>query len=255
LYNTVEYDLNFQNIKVRNFQPHPLTQGLREIVLYAAGSVSSASLGLAFTDGNTRSTIVERIEPFYPIATGAEGRVVAISDLTFMVPPQNSILDNDRLISNIADYLTASAREFDLGDFPHFLRSEVDILLGRSSLFDVGTSMKTLLSGFRVNSELRGVEDITRDTVFLGLYEDSFNVAQYLQSAGIQLDGTLRTPFSTDIKREDTALVLLHKGQERHVLVVLGDSQSSLVDIVSQLKSGKFRDGQVSDSIGVYKTP
>jgi hypothetical protein len=255
LYNTVEYDLNFQNIKVRNFQPHPLTQGLREIVLYTAGSVSSASPGLAFTDGNTRSTIVERIEPFYPIVAGAESRVLAISDLTFMVPPQNSILDNDRLISNIADYLTASEREFDLGDFPHFFRSDVDILLGRSSLFDVGTSMKTLLSGFRVNSEIQGVEDITRDTVFLGLYEDASNVAQYLQVAGIQLDGTLRTPFSTDIKREDTALVLLHNGQERHVLVVLGDSQSSLLDIVSQLKSGKFRSGQVSDSIGVYKTP
>lgn len=255
LYNTVEYDLNFQDIKVRNFQPHPLTQGLREIVLYTAGSVSSASPGLAFTDGNTRSTIVERIEPFYPIVTGAEGRVVAISDLTFMVPPQNSVLDNDRLISNIADYLTASEREFDLGDFPHFFHSEVDILLGRSSLFDVGTSMKTLLSGFRVNSEIRGFEDIARDTVFLGLYEDASNVAQYLQVAGIQLDGTLRTPFSTDIKREGTSLVLLHNGQERHVLAVLSDSQGSLVDIVAQLKSGKFRDGLVSDSIGVYKTP
>ncbi len=255
LYNTVEYDLNFQNIKVRNFQPHPLTQGLREVVLYTAGSVISASPGLAFTDGNTRSTIVERIEPFYPIVTGVNSRVVAIADLTFMVPPQNSILDNDKLVSNIADYLTASEREFNLDDFPHFFRSEVDILVGRSSLFDVGTTMKTLLSGFRVNSEMRGVEDITRDTVFLGLYEDSFNVAQYLQVAGIQLDGTLRTPFSTDIEREDTALVLLHKGQERRVLAVLGDSQSSLVNIISQLKSGKFRDGQVSDSIGVYKTP
>jgi hypothetical protein len=255
LYNTVEYDLNFQNIKVRNFQPHPLTQGLREIVLYTAGSVNSAIPGLAFTDGNTRSTIVERIEPFYPITAGAEGRVVAISDLTFMVPPQNSILDNDRLVSNIADYLTASERKFNLDDFPHFFGSDVDILLGRSSLFDVGTSMKTLLSGFRVNSEIRGVENITQDTVFLGLYEDSFDVAQYLQTAGIQLDGTLRTPFSADIKREDTALVLLHNGQERHVLAVLGDSQSSLVDIVSQLKSGKFRDGLVSDSLGVYKTP
>lgn len=255
LYNTVEYDLNFQDIKVRNFQSHPVTQGLREIVLYTAGSVSSASPGLAFTDGNTRSTLVERIEPFYPIVAGAEGRVVAIADLTFMVPPQNSILDNDRLISNIADYLTASEREFDLGDFPHFFRSDVDILLGRSSLFDVGTSMKTLLLGFRVNSEIRGVEDITRDTVFLGLYEDASNVAQYLQVAGIQADGTLRTPFSADIKREDTALVLLHNGQERHVLAVLGDSQSSLVNIVSQLKSGSFRNGLVSDSIGVYKTP
>jgi hypothetical protein len=255
LYNTVEYDLNFQNIKVRNFQPHPLTQGLREVVLYTAGSVSSASPGLAFTDGNTRSSMVERIEPFYPIVAGAEGRVVAISDLTFMVPPQNSILDNDRLISNIADYLTASERRFNLDDFPHFFRSEVDILLGRSSLFDVGTSMKTLLSGFRLNSEIRGVEDITRDTVFLGLYEDASDVAQYLQVAGIQLGGTLRTPFSTDIKREDTALMLLHNGQQRHVLAVLGDSQSSLVDIVAQLNSGNFRDGLVSDTIGVYKTP
>jgi hypothetical protein len=255
LYNTVEYDLNFQNIFIKSFRPDALTQGLNSVAFYTAGSVMSPSAGLALADENTRSSIVERVEPFYPMAKSADGQVLAIADLTFMVPPRNSILDNDRLISNIADYLTTGSRRFDLKDFPYFLGSEVDILIGRSSLFDVGASLKSLLSDFQIDSEVRGVEDITEDTVYLGLYEDSSDVAQYLGLAGIQIDGALRTPFTRAIERGGTGLVLLSAGQDRHVLVVLADSEDSLGSIVSQLRSGDFRDGLVADFVGVYRTP
>ena len=97
LYNTKEYDINFQNIFIRDFVPDELTDGLSQIALYTAGSIRSSEPHLAYTDANTRSNIVERIETFYPIVKRRDGRVLAISDLTFMIPPQNSILDNDRL--------------------------------------------------------------------------------------------------------------------------------------------------------------
>ena len=255
LYNTLEYDLNFQNIFISDFRPDEVTQGLRQIVLYAAGSVRSSNPGLAYTDSNTRSSIVERIEPFYPIAKGREGRVLAIADLTFMVPPQNSILDNDKLISNIADYLTTSERGFDLADFPYFFREDVDILLGRSSLFDLGTEVKALLSVFQIASEITGIEDITKDTLFLGIYEDASEVAQYLEIAGIRVDSSLRTPFSPAIDRQGTAFILLHAAPERHVLAVLGDSQSAVAEMVERLGLGDFRSGLVSDLVGVYRTP
>ena len=67
LYNTTEYDINFQNIFIRNFRPDELTRGLRQIALYTAGSIKSSGPGLAFTDENTASSMQERIEPFYPI--------------------------------------------------------------------------------------------------------------------------------------------------------------------------------------------
>ena len=255
LFNSVDYDINFQNIFIQDFRPDEITEGLGRIALYTAGSVKSSSPGLAYTDANTHSSIVERVEPHYPIAKGSDGRVLAVYDLTFMVPPQNSILDNDRLIANIADYLTNSERKFDLDDFPFFFQDEVDILLGRSSLFDEGTEMKALLSDFQIGSEIVGAENITQDTVFLGLYEDAPDVAQYLEIAGIRIGDSVRTPFTPAIGREGTAFILLHAAADRQVLAILGGSEAAVGDLVSRLDFGDFRPGLVSEFLGVYRTP
>ena len=254
LFNTVDYDINFQNIIIQDFRPDEITAGLRQISLYTAGSVQSSKPGLVYTDANTRSSIVENIEPRYPIAKGTDDRVLAVYDLTFMVPPQNSILDNDRLIANIADYLTTNDRLFDLADFPFFFQDEVNILLGRSSLFKEGTEIRALLSDFLIGSEIVGNEDITKDTVFLGLYQDAPSVGQYLAIAGIQVDDSLRTPFTPALEREGTALILLHNGTDRRVLVILGESEASVGELVSKLDFGNFQTGLVSDFVGVYRT-
>jgi hypothetical protein len=58
LFNQLEYDLNFQHIFVRDFQPDELTSGLDEVVLYTAGSVISSGGGLAFAD--TRDSLRQR---------------------------------------------------------------------------------------------------------------------------------------------------------------------------------------------------
>ena len=255
LFNTLDYDINFQNIFIQDFRPDEITEGLGRIALYTAGSIKSPSPGLAYTDANTRSSIVEGVELHYPIAKGNDGRVLAIYDLTFMIPPQNSILDNDRLIANIADYLTGSERLFELVDFPFFFQDEVDILLGRSSLFNEGTEFKALLSDFQIGSEIVGAEDITQDTVFLGLYDDAPDVAQYLGIAGIQIDDSVRTPFTPAIDREGTAFILLHAAADRQVLVILGGSEAAVGDMVSRLGLGDFRPGLVGESLGVYRTP
>ncbi|PKB83737.1 MAG: hypothetical protein BZY88_01470 [SAR202 cluster bacterium Io17-Chloro-G9] len=252
LYNLLEYDLNFQSIYVSDFRPDELTNGLGRIALYTSGSLESTGGGLAIPDANTKSTVVESIEPLYPMVKSNQGGVVAIADLTFMIPPQNTILDNPRLIANIADFLTTPQRQFDLADFPHFFSGQVDILLGRSSLLSAGAQMKNLLSGFQLSSEIRAVDDLNRDLVYLGLYDDAFNVAQYLQLAGVQVDGELRTPFTTAIERQETAVAILHRSSQRRVLVILGDTTDDVAGVLDQLESGGFRDGLVGDFVGVY---
>ncbi len=255
LYNTVEYDINFQDIFIRDFRPDEITTDLSQIALYTAGSIKSFGGGLAFTDANTRSSMVERAESFFPLVKGRDGNVVAISDLTFMIPPQNSILDNDKLVSNLAEFLTGGDRRFELADFPHFFDTDIDILLGRASLFGVATELKSLLSTFELRSDIRGVEDLRRDTIYLGLFEDSPDIVQYLDVAGIQVDGALRTPFTPDIATDGTAIILLHRTRERHVLVILGHSEATLLHIIDRLSSGTFRSGLVDDLLGVYGSP
>ena len=163
LYNTVEYDLNYRNIVVREFQPDRLTSGLDSITLYMAGSIRSPGPGLAFVDSNTKSSLLESAGDYSPIAWGNSRNVLAIGDLSFMVPPQDSLLDNDRLVSNIADYLTDSERTYDLNDFPYFYESGpdngVDIVLGQSSLLGSGQQLKIGLENYGLSSAISAVED------------------------------------------------------------------------------------------------
>ncbi len=255
LYDMTEYDLIFQNIIVSEFQPGELTAGLDSITLYTAGSIRSSGPGLAFAGDGTRSSLVEDLERLYPIAGGGARNVLAIADLTFMVPPQDSLLDNGRLISNIADYLTSTERTYELADFPHFYETGpeagADILLGQPSLWDVGIDMKNGLSEFGISSEVRGVEDLSRDTVFLGLYEDALPMSRYLQAAGVRIGGTLGTPFTPDLDPEGTFVTVLDRNQDRHVLVVLADSPATLAGAVYRLLDGEFRGDLVTDYVGV----
>ena len=254
LFNQVEYDLNFRHIYVRDFQPDQLTSGLNEIVLYAAGSIKSSGEGLAFADANTQSTLTGTSGPIYLIASGGDRNVLAIFDLTFMIPPHNSSLDNNQLISNIADYLTNSEREFDLADFPSFFKGDVDILLGQPTLFDAGTYLKSEFSTMEIRSGLSEQEDIAVDTVFLGLYEDSTAVLPYLEANRVMVGDTLSIPSASEIPIMDTFIIGLSQSQDRQVLVILADSPKVLNNAIDRLTSGEFRAGLVNDFVGVYKT-
>ena len=253
LYNLAEYDTNFREFFVRDFQADAITSGIGELAFYYAGSIESAGPGLALTDGNTHSSIAERVVPRSPLSIGAHRNVLAVHDLTFMIPPYNSVRDNDRLVANIADFLTESERQYRLTDFPRFFDGPVDILLGQPDLFDQGTRLKQALGAQGVASDLQGVENGSRDLVFLGLYEDSAGVARYLDSAGVRIGDTLTAPFTPGITLEGTSVILLDRSGDRDVLLILADTPDGLGETVNQLETGKFRNGLADDFAGVYK--
>ena len=255
LYDSHDYDLNFQNIKVSEFRQDQITSDLKSIVFYLTGALESTGPALAITGPTTRSVMKENPTTFSTIVRGSKDGVVALGDLTFMVPPRSTVLDNDTLISNLADFLTTGEREFELADYPHFFREEVVVLLGRSSLLNTAARLREDLSSFGIDSSMKRVEDVTKDTVYVGLYEDSSDVAQYLEVAGVHVDETLRIPFIPNIERERTGMIILHTGKERHVLVVLADSQATLENTVDLLGSGFFRKGLLGDFLGVYPNP
>ncbi len=259
LYNTMEYDLNFRNIFVRDFQPSQLTSGLNALAFYIAGSIESPGEGLAFADTNTASSLGETAEEYKAISLGDRRNVLAIADFTFMVPPYNSLLDNDRLLSNLADFLTDNQREYDLGDFPHFYDGDpedaVDVLLGRPSLWDIGLELRNGLSDYGISSRIKEGEDLSRHTVLLGLYEDSHVVNRYLTAAGVNIDETINLPFAPEVPSENTAIILLHRDQDRYVLAALGDTPDTLAEAVRSLFNGRFREQLVSDYLGLRNSP
>ena len=257
LYNTVENDTNFRNILIRDFQPDRLTSGLDTITLEYAGSVQSPGGGLAFAGPGTKSSVLDTVGSFSPIAWGDSRNVLAIADFTFMVPVNDSLLDNGRLVSNIADYLTESEREFHLSDYPYFYGAEqdegVDILIGRESLLNVGLQMKNGLVPYGVPSRLSPAEDMSRDSVFLGLFGDAPQVVQYLQAAGVRVDDTLGTAFAPELELAGTAIMVLDQSQGRDMLVILADTPQTLASAVGRLISGDFRSDLVGDFVAVRK--
>ena len=257
LYNLVDNDQNFRHIFVRDFQPDELTAGLETIALYTAGSIRSSGPGLAFGDANTRSSLLGASGDLNPIALGDSRSVLAIADFEFMVPPYNSLLDNDRLVSNLADFLTAGEREYELADFPHFYErgqdEGVDILLGRPSLWDIGLVMRNGLSSLGFSSRMSGAEDPSRDTVFLGLYEDARQMSRYLQASGIRVGDTLGTPFAPDLELAGTSITVLDRSGDRDVVMVLADRPESLYGAVGSLLFGEFRAELVSDFVGMRR--
>ena len=261
LYNTKENDTNFRRILIRDFLPDQLTAGLETITLDYAGSVPSAGDSLAFTSANTKSSLLQAVGTYSPMARGDNRNVLALADFTFMVPINDSLLDNGRLVSNIADYLTDSDREYHLSDFPYFYGSDedggVDILMGRPGLLSTGLQVKTALADHLLNSEVVPTEDPSRDAIFLGLYEDAPQVAQYLQVAGVRVDNTLGTAFASDIPLENSAVTVLNPGSAgargRDMLILLADTQANLDEAVARLISGEFRQDLVSDFVALRK--
>lgn len=102
LYNLKENDGNFRNIFLTEFRESNITHGLQRIVFFTSSSVFGN--GIIFTDSDTYSSSTGEKRK-YPVAVTAEdSRVLAIGNVAFLIEPFN-VLDNKRLISNIADFL------------------------------------------------------------------------------------------------------------------------------------------------------
>ena len=115
LYNMKEYEINYRNIFVAEFEESEITKNLEKIVLYTAGSISSADGGIAFVDQNIFSLVIESRKRLSLIALVQDSKVLAVYDLTFMTEPYNGALDNNQLIANIANWLASPTEEKEEG--------------------------------------------------------------------------------------------------------------------------------------------
>ena len=159
------------------------------------------------------------------------------------------------MLSNIIDFATTSDRIFDLADFPHFYQTGPDdgvqILLGRPDLLGSGAKLKNGLKDYGISADVPGTEDVSRDTVFLGLHDDALQVRQYLQAAGIRVDDAVGLPFGAEVDPKGTAVTVLDREGGRHVLILLADTPKTLDTAVTRLLDGKFRSNLISETVSV----
>lgn len=196
LYNMVENEGNFRNIILdgTGFGETAVTSNLQQVVFYGAHSIEVGSEAMPLFAGgdNTWSSATDRPGGLALGAMSANERVLALGDLTFLEDPYSNVLDNGRLIAQIADFLTQTdERDFILADFPFFFEDEIDLIYtGEPKLGpDAFDEIIQLQDGFRqidktvtLASELGG-----GDSLVLGLYNQSDLVADWLDAAGIDL--------------------------------------------------------------------
>lgn len=315
LYNTAVNEGNFRNILLTDFVPHELTQGLSQVVFYATHSIISEERALITAGGETRSSSSERADTLAVAVLAGDGAVLALGDLTFMTEPYNTIYDNDRLIANVADFLSGAQRRYELADFPLFFADQVNLVYSGDPLLDSdllpgSSDLQTLFADVGKTLLVRAQEDRSHDTLFLGLYQEAGEVEPYLTAAEVTLlitptqaaeekeqaqatlTPTLRltvtpsppittpltttpeptptlaftaTPMATpeiiataevspaarnrieigslgQMVPTGTALLLLQTAGERHVLVILADTQTGLLSTIRRLTDGDLQD-------------
>ena len=105
LYNLKENDGNFKYIYLTEFKENNITKGLHKIVFYTSSSVFGN--GIIFTNNTTYSSS-NGYKGRYSVAVMTDdSQTLAIGDITFLSEPYN-VMDNNRLINNIADFLVTS---------------------------------------------------------------------------------------------------------------------------------------------------
>ncbi|WP_420642275.1 hypothetical protein [Candidatus Leptofilum sp.] len=197
LYNTIENEGNFRNIILEEvgFADSSLTADLEQVALYGSHSiqVGAGAESLMAGDDNTWSSATDRPGGLTLAATSADGNVLAIGDIQFMMEPYFTVLDNARFIAQIADFLGEPIRrDYTVSDFPYFFGDSIELIytgtpeLGPDAFDEIITLQDSLRDA---DKELTLVTNDSQsgDAIYLGLYNQADDVAELLADAGITL--------------------------------------------------------------------
>jgi hypothetical protein len=192
LYNTVDNEGNFRNIKLVEFGDSQLTEGLNEVVFYGTHSIVSQESVVIASSGETRSSNSQRTDSLPVAVLAANGAALALGDLTFLTEPYDAAYDNDRFVANIADFLGGAQRQYELADFPYFFGDRADLVyagdpLLNGDLLASGGDLQKLFVEVGKELAIRATEDEVHDAIFLGLYEEADEVEPYLAAAQVTL--------------------------------------------------------------------
>ncbi len=106
LYNQEEHYGFYRNICVKTFGKSFITQNVSSLVFFTAAHIYSSSKGVAWTTGDTYSSVAERTGNYTVISVvEGEGTVVAFGDFSFLREPNCYVADNYQLILNIVSAL------------------------------------------------------------------------------------------------------------------------------------------------------
>ena len=192
IYNMVHNSGTFRDVVLSNFADAPITKGLKEIVLFAAHSITTSGTPIITSDEDTLSSLKAQKGNLVVAALTADDHILGIADFTFLTEPYRSFGNNEQLISNIAEFLVSGRRDYTLADFPYFFSDRVDLryagqdAIGGEVLSQAG-SMQSSFDAVGKQLLPRKSPDIDSDVLFIGLYDGTDYVQDILASRQISI--------------------------------------------------------------------
>ncbi len=193
LYNLEENDGNFRHLILTDIQDSPLTQGVQQVIFYAAHSLKSSPQPLLRTSPTTRSSLTDAPAQSVAASLDASGQVLAIGDLSFLQAPNNLMADNQQWIAGIAGFLAGSQCQRTLAEYPYIFQRPVTLLvpadqtLTNGFITTLGAAQRQLaLLNLPLTTAAQPVEG--SDTLILGVYEDYEKLAPYLAAFDLEIN-------------------------------------------------------------------
>ncbi len=194
LYNLEDETRNYRNVAFTGFDAsHPLTEGLEEVIFFAAHSLRSQGRPLITGDEDIHSAVRINEHALQAATLSEEGRVLALGDITFLTTPYHTYADNGTLLSRIADWLAKDERQRDaLADFPYLLEAPIDLVQINAEVLDPqlvnqGGVLQQILADRGMALQLRTEPDPEHDALYIGLFPDYEPVQEILATAGISI--------------------------------------------------------------------
>ena len=214
LYNLVENEGNYRNVRFGEFGDHALTRGLKTVTLFATHSLRSRGRALVVGDADTRSPLRSGASGLAAVVLSADERVLALGDVSLLGAPYHTIADNDRFLSNIANWLAEDVRDWSVAEFPHLFKGPVDLVQAAGGALDPrliarSASLQVTFQQAGLPLSLRAEAAPDRDALLVGTFEDVEAVQEFLVTAGVTV--TLSAEEETDSREPappETELIL-----------------------------------------------
>ena len=251
LYNMGDRDGNFRNVFAESRSVGPVAEGVDRAAFYTATSVSvsDGSTVLVATDGtrNVRGDVTGE----FAVAVRTRN-VLAIGDTTFLEHDNYNVVDNDRLIGNIARFLTSGTRTRTIVDYPYTIGDDPQITYTSVDFLDAAQSVAGDVRETGADPTLRlrrGAGAVSGTDVLVTSYD-------YLESnpAGVGVTASRGRVAVAGYESDATGVIVFRAPRNGPDLVIVVDDADKARRAASILESGDLSQYVVDDATAIVRT-
>lgn len=253
IYNIKNNEGNYRNVIFRDFaEENSLTDGLLRMIVFAAHSLLGDGTPMAIGDKNTFSPVRTGETNLSPIMLSEDGQLLALGDVTFLTPPFHTMADNDRFLSNIADWLGTAQRERDINDFPYLFTQPVDLISISEGPIDPQLILQVnrisdALAETGLSASLSATGRNGRDKIRVGTFEDAEAVDSYLSLAHVDIveedgDNLIESSTLGTFNSGGVTLYITYKSELAINVIILAEDDDAVVGGIARLIRVDFSD-------------